>query len=95
MPSVKRQNEPSPEARRRIERLLEGLKQESTAPSEHCLRWVRAVQAMEYSAAPEARPLLEGITQGTLGLQLAEQARGALRRFRDRRAFSPNASPGP
>src|SRR5262249_12378835 len=59
---------PSAEARRRVEQLLEKLK-ELTPPPE-ILRAMRAIEVLEYVNTPEARQLLKKLAQGTTDARL-------------------------
>jgi hypothetical protein len=68
------------EGKRRIEALLESLQE--TPPSEEERRALRGIQVLQRIASPEARKLLEDISQGSpLALQTLK-AREALRRVR-------------
>jgi hypothetical protein len=69
---------PSPEARRRIEVLLDKL---DSARSPETWRLVRAVQALEYAGNQEARQLLARLSQGAPEARLTREAREALERL--------------
>jgi dipeptidyl aminopeptidase/acylaminoacyl peptidase len=70
---------PSPEARQRIERLLEQLRGPAEDPD--TLRAIRGVEALERNGAPEARRVLEGLGKGAAGARLAAEAKAALARL--------------
>jgi WD40 repeat protein len=74
---------PSPEARRRLSRLLEVLG--SDTPPPNWLRQVRALQVLEGIASAEARRVLEGLARGAADSPLTREARAVLRRL-ERRA---------
>jgi hypothetical protein len=76
---------PTPEVRRRVERLLEDAA--SLAPGR--LRQVRVVEVLEYAGTPEARRLLEELAGGAPEARLTREAQAALGRL-DRR---PPADP--
>jgi WD40 repeat protein len=79
-------NNPSAEARPRIERLLAGLKpDENTAPSPE-LVGLRVVEALELNGGPEARAVLERLAKGRPGEPLAAEARASLARLAGRPA---------
>jgi WD40 repeat protein len=71
---------PSPEVRERIEVLLRRL--DSLPPDR--LRSLRAIEALEYSGAAEARILLGKLAGGLAEAQLTREAKGAVERL-DRR----------
>jgi len=77
--------EPAPEVRRRAEGLLKKL--ESPVTSAGRLRVLRAVEVLEHIGTPEARKVLQSLSQGMLGTDLTEGARAALERLAKR----PNA----
>lgn len=69
----------SVEARRRIERLLQG-RREGTLSAEE-LRQARAVQALEHMGTPQARQLLEALAKGDAPARLTREAKAALARL--------------
>src|SRR5262249_26780395 len=74
--------EPSPEARRRLQALVDKLQGPITQPE--LLRAVRAVAVLEDIATPEARQLLERLAAGAPEARLTQEAKAALERL-DRR----------
>jgi hypothetical protein len=73
----------SAEARRRLELLLEKLKESALSPDR--LRQLRAVEVLEHIGTPEARRLLETLAGGAL----APDAKAALQRLARRPAATP------
>jgi hypothetical protein len=69
---------PTPEARRRIERILETL---AKPPQVSVLRHVRAVEALERIATADARALLVELANGDAETRLTREAKGALERL--------------
>ncbi len=76
---------PSPEARRRLERLRQAI--EAEAPSSEWLRGVRVLQVLEGIGTPEARRVLAGLAGGLAEARLTREAQASLRRL-ERRAFA-------
>jgi RNA polymerase sigma factor (sigma-70 family) len=76
-----RQDRPSAEARRRLERLLEQASQQRRTPSAAGLRTLRAVEVLEWAGTPEARQVLERWAGGAAEARLTEEAKSALRRL--------------
>jgi hypothetical protein len=74
-------NHPSPEARRRIERLLGLLRSERLSPPADRLRAVRAVEVLERIGSPAARRVLTALARGTPEAGLTVEARAALERL--------------
>jgi len=68
---------PAPEARERIEILLRRL---DTLSADR-LRSLRAIEALEYSGAAEARSLLEKLAGGMPDARLTREAKGAVERL--------------
>jgi hypothetical protein len=68
--------EPSAEARRRIQALLDKLQGPVTQPE--VLRALRAVAVLEDIASPEAQRVLETLAQGTPEARLTREAKAAL-----------------
>lgn len=75
------EGKPAPEQRRRIEALLESLAPGGSLPSAEDLRQIRAVEALEKAATPEARRLLEELAGGAPGALRTMEARAALKRL--------------
>jgi hypothetical protein len=83
LPTLKRvlSSPPSPEVRKRAERLVEGI-DPTEMPAED-LEAMRGVQALEYLGTADAKGLLERLTRGkSSGPRLVEEARFALQRMR-------------
>ncbi|MHB1422290.1 MAG: sigma-70 family RNA polymerase sigma factor [Gemmataceae bacterium] len=74
---------PSLEIRRRIEAILEKL---AAAPR---LRFLRALEVVEHIATPEARQLLESLSQGTAELWPTRDAKASLARLAARAGVKP------
>jgi HEAT repeat protein len=70
------------ETRKRVETLLDKLT--GGVLSTEQLRWVRAAEALEWMATPEARKLLRTLAQGAPGALLTQQAQAALQRLEKR-----------
>ncbi len=79
------QGQPSPELAGRVQSLLATLKQQPLEAE--ALRTLRAVELLERIGSAEARQMLEGLAQRSLGLQPSEHARAALERL-DKQASS-------
>jgi hypothetical protein len=71
--------EPSLEVRRRLERLLANLRQNSLAPD--TLRVVRAVEVLEHLATPGARQLLTTLAEGAPDARETQEAQASLERL--------------
>jgi WD40 repeat protein len=71
------ENQPSPEARRRIEDLLS----QQGRLSGKRLRAVRAVEVLEHIATPQARQLLQKLAEGAPEARLTREARASLGRL--------------
>jgi hypothetical protein len=80
---------PSPEARRRIERVLETHKSERLHPPAQQLRLARAVEVLEQIGSRSARGVLETCAQGTSEAVLTRDAKGALDRLARKSTGSP------
>jgi hypothetical protein len=78
---------PPLETRRRVGQLLRKLDQPAGNPQE--LRVLRAVEALEHAATPEARRVLERLAGGLAGTRVTEEAKGSLGRLK------PGAGSGP
>jgi hypothetical protein len=74
------QKESSLEVRRRVERLLERLRE----PSSDQLREMRAIEAVEYMQTPAAENLLRHLAEGAAAARLTREARTSLERMRNR-----------
>jgi hypothetical protein len=79
--------DPSTEARRRIERLLEKLAGPVTNADR--LRELRAVEVLESINTPEARALLKRLSEGAPGFLLTQEAKASLERLAKRPATMP------
>jgi hypothetical protein len=75
-------SEPSPEVRRRVEALLNKLQGAITSPE--TLRSVRAIEALEHIANPEARKVLQSLTSGAPEARLTHEAKAAVQRLERR-----------
>jgi hypothetical protein len=73
---------PSPEARRRIQVLLDKLRGPITRPE--AVRALRAVAVLEDIATPEARRVLEELARGTPEARLTQEAQASLGRLSHR-----------
>jgi hypothetical protein len=80
---------PSPEARRRIERVLETHKRERLHPPPNRMRLARAVEVLEQINNPAARRLLAALAHGAPEAPLTREAKGALERL------AKQSAPGP
>jgi RNA polymerase sigma factor (sigma-70 family) len=77
----------SPEVRRRLEQLLEGV---SSGPvSGEPLRTLRAVAVLEHAGRPEARRLLREVADGAPGAWLTQGAKASLERLARRDSLKP------
>jgi sugar lactone lactonase YvrE len=74
------QRRPAPEARRRLRGLLQKL--DGAPPSADTLRSLRAVEALEHMATPEAKGLLRTLAGGASGARLTQEAKASLERLR-------------
>jgi hypothetical protein len=74
---------PSPEARRRLEAILEDI---AGQPAGNDLRQLRAVQVLEHIGSPPARALLQTLAEGAPGAALTRAARLAVQRLDRRKA---------
>jgi hypothetical protein len=74
------QGKPSPEVKRRVERLLGQVK--GPFVSGEMLRALRAVEVLEHMATPEARQLLEALARGTPEARLTQEAKASLARVK-------------
>jgi WD40 repeat protein len=70
---------PSSEVARRVERLLEGIKQQVWTAEQ--LRQLRCLAVLERASTPAARRLLQRLAEGAEGARLTQAARTALRRL--------------
>jgi RNA polymerase sigma factor (sigma-70 family) len=75
---------PSPEVKRRAERLLAALDQRWPASSPECLRTWRAIKVLEYVGTPEARQVLGKLARGAPADRLTQAAQAALQRLAKR-----------
>jgi HEAT repeat protein len=67
------------EARKRIEELLEGVREAAVAPEN--LRNLRAVETLEHIGTPEAREVLKSLANGAPAARLTREAKAALERL--------------
>jgi hypothetical protein len=74
-------DQPAPEGRRRIERLLDRLREDRLCPPAERLRAVRAVEVLERIDSPEGRRVLAALARGAAGAQLTVEAKAALQRL--------------
>jgi hypothetical protein len=82
-------NDPSPEARRRIEQLLHQVTEERLYPTADQLRAVRAVEVLERIGSPQARRVLAALAGGAPQAQLTVEAQTALERLAARSVPRP------
>ncbi len=68
-----------PEARRRIEQLVQALEEGNLSPE--TLRQLRAVEALERIGSPAARGLLQALARGAAEARLTREASAAVRRL--------------
>ena len=73
------QAKPSPEAKRRLNELLDKLDSRTLSPE--TLRAVRAVEALEHIGTPEARQLLKALADGAPDARLTRDAKASLQRL--------------
>ncbi len=71
---------PSPEKRRRLERLLKPIDAQATDPSPERLRLSRGLEVLERVGTPQARGLLKALAGGAVGAWLTREAKEALTR---------------
>jgi hypothetical protein len=81
------EGKPSLEVRKRVESLLDALKEPVTSSEK--LRLLRAVETLERADSPEARALLERLAQGTPEARLTREAKAALQRLARRPVSEP------
>lgn len=87
------ENGPSAEVRRRVEEILENVRfPEGRRPAEQ-LRWVRAVQALEYIATAEARQVLQTLADQEAKTQLGQEAKASLDRLMRRNLIPTSTRP--
>jgi RNA polymerase sigma factor (sigma-70 family) len=75
------EGEPSAEARRRIEKVLE--KTDNVAPRGEVLRSLRAIAVLEMIGTAEARSVLQDLAKGAEGASVTQAAKEALDRMRN------------
>jgi RNA polymerase sigma factor (sigma-70 family) len=78
---------PSPEAKRRLEELLDRL--DGAGPSAETVRQIRAVEALESIGSVEARRLLDQLAAGPADARLTQEVRAAAGRLAGRTAVAP------
>jgi hypothetical protein len=76
-------NKPTPEVRRRVQAVLDGLRGPVTRPEG--LRSLRALAVLESIATPAARQLLRELAAGTPEARLTREAKASLSRIEGRR----------
>ncbi|HEY7427195.1 MAG TPA: hypothetical protein VH682_23375 [Gemmataceae bacterium] len=81
------QGQPSLEIRRRIEQLLEKLREDERSPER--LRMSRALEVLEHIGTREARQLLEALAGGAPGAWLTREAKASAQRLERRSAPLP------
>jgi hypothetical protein len=81
---------PSPEARRRMEHLLERVAGAGPSPMRQALR---AIEVLEQIATPDACRLLKKLASGTPAAQLTQRARVALDRLKRQPGGLPTVAP--
>jgi WD40 repeat protein len=79
--------QPSAEARRQIERLLEQLQGPVRSPE--VLRGLRSIELLEHIGTPEARRLLEQLTHDTAAGRIEREAKASLDRLANQNATKP------
>jgi hypothetical protein len=70
---------PTPEARRRLDRLVQSLAKPAHSADE--LRNLRAVEALGHIATPEARRVLSALAEGAPDARLTKEAKASLKRL--------------
>jgi hypothetical protein len=75
------EGKPSAEMRRRLEALLEKQTRDRQDPPSDHLRILRAIEALEYMATPEAKQVLESLAQGAPEARLTREAQASLQRL--------------
>ncbi len=73
---------PTPEVRRRVERLLETIAGPVTFPDR--LQALRAIEVLEHMATPEAKQILASLSRGAAAAQLTLEANASLWRLNKR-----------
>jgi RNA polymerase sigma factor (sigma-70 family) len=73
---------PSPETRRQLDGILERV----TSPGPESLRTLRAVEALEWMATPDAAGVLAELARGAASARQTREAAGACARLRERQA---------
>jgi hypothetical protein len=76
-----RKKDPSPEAKRRLDALLDALSA-GAPPSPEQLRAVRGVAVLEHLGTPEARKALDKLSEGAAGAPATEESKAARERLR-------------
>jgi RNA polymerase sigma factor (sigma-70 family) len=74
--------QPSLEARRRVEQLLQKLRAAITNPEQ--LQALRGIEVLEYIGTPQARQVLETLAKGAPEARLTREAKASLRRLDSR-----------
>jgi hypothetical protein len=81
------EDSPSPEARRRLLRLLNKL--DSLALSPERARALRTLEVLERIGSPEAKQALQGLAEGAPDAELTREAKSALDRLAKRPKLVP------
>jgi WD40 repeat protein len=82
-------NQPTPELRRRLSRLLERLSGEQDAPPPDVLRTLRAIEVLERVGDVGARRLLAQLAAGAPEARRTQEAKAALKRLAKRTGVAP------
>jgi WD40 repeat protein len=77
-------NNPSPEAKRRLEMLVRKLSDQRWNPAPERRRVLRCLEVLERAGTPEARSVLEVLAKGAQGARLTEETKASLDRLRAR-----------
>jgi hypothetical protein len=79
--------QPSLEARRRVEQLLQKLRDAITNPEQ--LQALRGIEVLEYIGTPEARGVLDVLARGAPEARLTQEAKAARQRLSERPIVLP------
>jgi hypothetical protein len=74
------ENAPAPEARRRLEALIDEQARRRSHPPAQRLQILRALEVLERADTPEARQVLETIAKGAPGATVTDEAKASLAR---------------
>jgi RNA polymerase sigma factor (sigma-70 family) len=78
------EGDPSPELRRRLEKLLEKQARQMWSPSSEQLRNLRSLEVLELAGTPEARQVLQKLANGAPEARLTREAKAGLERLERR-----------